>query len=111
MRLKNYSTEEIRENINNIVLLNIDINGGGYEIRPIEVVKVTERQFKTATGSRVNFADMGLITYRTTHIFKNDAEEVIETYKKMKIESLEGQIEIAQTEIRKLNDFKRLIRK
>ncbi|MCK1999874.1 hypothetical protein MZM54_00570 [[Brevibacterium] frigoritolerans] len=111
MRIKNYSNEEIRENINNIVFLDIDINAGGYEIRPIEVVKVTERQFKTATGSRVNFAEMGLITYRTTHIFKKDAEEVIEKYKKLKIESLEAQIEIAQTEIQKLNDFKRLVRK
>jgi hypothetical protein len=108
MRIKQYSYEEIKENINNIVLLVINNQEDGYRIKPVEIIKITEKTIKTAGGRTVRFADIGNMTYNSSYLFDKDIEEAVKKYKEENLVKYKRQIEVAQNEIDKLNKLKKL---
>ena len=108
MRLKDYTNEEIRNNINNIVFLKITFKNE-YEIERPEIIKVTEKTFKTSNlGTRtVRFADIGYLSYSSGFFMEKDVEYVIGAYQRQSIDDLNRQIEAAEKQIEQINELKR----
>lgn len=108
MNLKEYTNEEIRNNVNDIVLLEITFKNE-YEIKHPEIIKVTEKTFKTSNlgGRTVRFADVGCFSYRSGFFMEKDVEYVIGAYQRHSIDALKRQIEEAEKQIKRINELKR----
>lgn len=104
MRLKKYTVEEIRENMNNIVYLNKDYKNVFFIQKP-DIVKVTEKTFKTAQNT-IRFNDVGYFGYSSGYFFKQDIDFVVESYKQQMIEKCERTILKVTEEIEMLKNLK-----
>lgn len=104
MRLKNYTTEEIRENMDNLVELALTFRGGFVVNKP-NIVKVTEKTFKTERNT-IRFNDIGFFSYRSGYFLKQDIEFVVEIYKQQSIDKLERTISNAKKEIETFKNLK-----
>lgn len=107
MRLVEYTAEEIKENIDSLVIINFGFKGEAYSVKKPKLTKVTNKQFKTG-NSTVNMASVGMVSYmRTVYVLEKDVEMAIETYKKKHIEKAERMIEQANEVIQRVTNMQR----
>lgn len=110
MHIKSYTEEEIRNNIQNVVYLHIDISNSRYSTKPLEITKVTEKTFKINSRFKktVRFAEVGIISNGIGYFMENDVEDVVNEYKNITIRSLTLQIEEAKKQIQRMNELKKI---
>lgn len=107
MRLKDYTNEEVRNNIENIVMLDVAYIRNEYQVYKPEIVKVTEKTFKTPNRI-VRFSDIGYMSYRTVFLFEKDIEYAIGVYQRKIIDVNNRKIEEAEREIELVKQIKRI---
>jgi hypothetical protein len=104
MKIFNYTHDEIKKNINDLVLLRINVPAESYDYETPIFEKVTRKQFKTSNlGQRtVRFDLVGHFEYGSGFFLKKDVHKAVGIFQEIMVTDCKERIELLETKMKRI---------